>query len=798
MSFLHLSLLAGAAAIAVPIMLHLFGQKQPKLIDFPAMRFVVQTAREQSSSWQLRHFLLLLLRILLLAALAFALARPRVHSAMLGSAIGVGLLGIIAILATLIAAVAFFTSRPLRVWLTATVVALCLWIACGLWGATSFTSGPMVPGGDQSAPIAAAIIVDNGPTLEYRAAGQTRIQQSQEFVKWLLGELPADSRIGILSGAPVGALSLDPAAATSQVNLIRTQGSTVDLASRLGAALELVSKSELERKEIYIVTDLMQESWQSASPNIAQQLSELRDEVLVQIVDIGDQDKANWSLSDVTTDTTSAPVGSDVSFNVTVNRPESADQKTATIELYAQELDPTYPVVREGQLVTNKETVVDRQVVDFGDSATASAELVATNLQEGTNNFRIRIDKPDPLEIDNERFVSIPTFANQPTLVVASDRRLTQLLAALVDPFSPKEEQLIDEVQYVQMPDTLLEKYAVVCLYDPPRLSSQVIDKLYRHTAGGGGLFVILGPQAATGPIAENPSTLGMDRLLPGKLAGIQQRDDSHAFFDVTLKSHPVFSQFGGWTSDGASPLWNQFPIYKNWTLTDLVPSARVLLKMSDSGDAALVNHDIGRGQVLTLTTLLPEPENQKRDLWNLLWVADSPYPAFALLVGAFDTLSGVQHSGSTFLAGQTVSLANDLRQWPASYTLYANHFDAPMRLTPPEGFVDLPVLNQAGVYYLRGQRGGPIVRSISANISEQATNLKRADAATLDSVFGKDNYRLARNQNEVTSSIGQARFGRELFPMLLTLVAGLFLAEQAMSNRFYSLSFSPSRSKRK
>lgn len=797
MSFLHLSLLAGAAAIAVPIMLHLFGQKQPKLINFPAMRFVVKTAREQSSSWQLRHFLLLLLRVLILGALAFALARPRVHSAMLGSAIGVGLLGVVATLATLVAAVAFFTSRPLRVWLTATVVALSLWIACGLWGAASFTSGPMVPGGDQSAPIAAAIIVDNGPTLEYRAAGQTRIQQSQEFVKWLLGELPADSRIGILSGAPVGALSLDPAAATSQVNLIRTQGSTVDLASRLGAALELVSKSKLERKEIYIVTDLMQASWQSASPNIAQQLSELRDEVLVQIVDIGDQDAANWSLSDVTTDTMAAPVGSDVTFNVTVNRPESADQKTATVELYAQELDPTYPVVREGQLVTNAETVVDRQVIDFGDGTTASAELVATNLQEGTNNFRIQIDKPDPLEIDNERFVSIPTFANQPTLVVASDRRLTQLLAALVDPFSPKEEQLIDEVQYVQMPDTLLEKYAVVCLYDPPRLPSSVIDKLYRHAAGGGGLLVVLGPQAATGPIAENSTALGMDRLLPGKLVGIQQRGDSHAFFDVTLKSHPVFSQFGGWTSDGAS-LWNQFPIYKNWELNDLVPTARVLLQMSDSGDAALVTHDIGRGQVLTLTTLLPEPENQKRDLWNLLWVADSPYPAFALLVGAFDTLSGVQHTRSTFLAGQTVSLSNDLRQWPANYTLYAKHFDAPIRLTPPEGFVDLPALSQAGVYYLRGQRDGPIVRSISANISEQATRLTRADTETLDSVFGEDNYRLAHNKDEVTSSIGQARFGRELFPMLLTLVAGLFLAEQAMSNRFYSLSFSPSRGKRK
>ncbi len=57
MSFLHLSLIGGLAVVTVPILLHLFGQRQPQLIDFPALRFVRQTRREQSSSWQLRHFL---------------------------------------------------------------------------------------------------------------------------------------------------------------------------------------------------------------------------------------------------------------------------------------------------------------------------------------------------------------------------------------------------------------------------------------------------------------------------------------------------------------------------------------------------------------------------------------------------------------------------------------------------------------------------------------------------------------------------------------------------------------------
>ncbi|GAB5402896.1 MAG: BatA domain-containing protein [Aureliella sp.] len=790
MSFLHLSLLAGAAAIAVPIMLHLFGQQKPKLVDFPAMRFVVQTAREQSSSWQLRHFLLLLLRVLLLAALAFALARPRVHSAMLGSTIGAALLGIVAAIATLIAAVAFFTRRPAKVWLTTTIIALALWAGLGVWLKTSFTNGPTVPGGDQAAPIAAAIIVDNGPTLEYRSAGQTRLEKSQEFVKWLLGELPPDSRVGLLSGAPVGALSLDPAAAAGGVDLIKAKGATVDLASRLRTALELVTASELERKEIYIVTDSMEAAWKSAGPELQKQLDAVRGEVLLQIVDVGGSGDANWSLGDVSTDVATAPVGAALSMQVSVTRPVDSDDTTATVELYAQKVDPTLPILRNGKLVTNQEMVVDRQVVDFADGNIASVSLVAPNLKAGTNNFRISLGKPDPLEIDNNRYVSVPTFASQPTLVVASDSSLARYLSALFDPYAPEEQPLIDQVQPVQLADTQLEKYSVVCLYDPPRLPAAVVEKLYRHTAGGGGLFVILGPQASTGP--QNAS---LDRLLPGKLASITQHGEG-AMFDVSLKSHPVFAQLNEWLKDSSGSLWTGFPVYKSCSFTDLEPSARMLIRVSDSNTPALVNHDIGRGQVLTLTTPLPEPENRNRDLWNLLWVGESPYQSFALLIGAYNYLSGAEHLGATFRAGQSATLPNDVRRWPSKYSLYAESLSTPVRLSAPEGLINLPVLESAGVYYLRGQRDGPVVRAVSANVPSEATVLSRVDESFLDETLGAENYRLAHNQDEVTSSIGQARFGRELFPMLITLVAGLFLAEQAMSNRFYSFSFAPTRGK--
>ncbi|MEZ6080304.1 MAG: hypothetical protein R3C56_32925 [Pirellulaceae bacterium] len=41
---------------------------------------------------------------------------------------------------------------------------------------------------------------------------------------WLLDQLPLDSRVGILAGAPLGSLALDPATAKSQLKIIETRG----------------------------------------------------------------------------------------------------------------------------------------------------------------------------------------------------------------------------------------------------------------------------------------------------------------------------------------------------------------------------------------------------------------------------------------------------------------------------------------------------------------------------------------------------------------------------------------------
>ena len=81
MTFVNLSLLAGTLLIAVPIVLHLIMRRRPTRMEFPALRFIQHRADANRRRLQLRQLLLLLLRAGVIALLALALARPSVRLA---------------------------------------------------------------------------------------------------------------------------------------------------------------------------------------------------------------------------------------------------------------------------------------------------------------------------------------------------------------------------------------------------------------------------------------------------------------------------------------------------------------------------------------------------------------------------------------------------------------------------------------------------------------------------------------------------------------------------------------------
>jgi hypothetical protein len=74
--FLAPLMLAGIAAIAVPIAIHLIGRSRARVVKFAALDFLLATKRKTAKRLQLRERLLLLVRALVCLAIAVALAKP--------------------------------------------------------------------------------------------------------------------------------------------------------------------------------------------------------------------------------------------------------------------------------------------------------------------------------------------------------------------------------------------------------------------------------------------------------------------------------------------------------------------------------------------------------------------------------------------------------------------------------------------------------------------------------------------------------------------------------------------------
>lgn len=76
MGFLNPLLLLGTLASLIPLLIHLWSRRQAKTVDFSSLRFLLAAHRKSVRRLQIRQWLILLLRMLVVGLLAVAFARP--------------------------------------------------------------------------------------------------------------------------------------------------------------------------------------------------------------------------------------------------------------------------------------------------------------------------------------------------------------------------------------------------------------------------------------------------------------------------------------------------------------------------------------------------------------------------------------------------------------------------------------------------------------------------------------------------------------------------------------------------
>ncbi|GAG43096.1 unnamed protein product, partial [marine sediment metagenome] len=76
MTFLNLAMLTGLVAVAIPIIIHLLNRQRATIVDWGAMRFLLESLTHRSRRILIEEIILMALRCLVVALLVLAMARP--------------------------------------------------------------------------------------------------------------------------------------------------------------------------------------------------------------------------------------------------------------------------------------------------------------------------------------------------------------------------------------------------------------------------------------------------------------------------------------------------------------------------------------------------------------------------------------------------------------------------------------------------------------------------------------------------------------------------------------------------
>src|SRR5262245_56077651 len=217
---MHAILIAGAALIGLPILLHLIMKQEPKRLTFPAFRFLKQKLKTNQRKLRLRHFILLALRMLLIALFCLTLYQPT------------------------------FKSEQLKI--------------------------------QGEEPIATVIIIDTSPSMGYLINDKTRLEDACKRALELLDELPEKSPVAVVDTADLSGHWQDiPAARKRIAELKEPRGGNQPVNSAVAVAYQLLRTVEQETdapeslgKLVAIFTDRTAASW---NPGQNEDLKKLRD-----------------------------------------------------------------------------------------------------------------------------------------------------------------------------------------------------------------------------------------------------------------------------------------------------------------------------------------------------------------------------------------------------------------------------------------------------------------------------------------------------------------------------------------
>jgi hypothetical protein len=699
-SFQHGMLAAlGVAAAVVPILIHLLLRQKPRLVPFPAIRLLRNRRSLVVRSLQLKHLLLLALRIAALACLGFALARPMLKM-----------------------------------------------------------GGPLAV--DAAAPVAAMLIFDTSPSMEYRFEGKTRLEAAKELGREVLTKLGEKSEIVVIdSSTPTTHTPVDFSAAVARIDRLVIQPAQRPIGQSIEAALRSLAKSTMGRCEVYVFSDMAAHSWSAADASALKNAYGMIDGgAAIYVLDV-------------------APT---VVRNVAVSPPKLADQivpdgGTLGIDFAIANVGP--------EVETALEATLDGEVVEQ-----RSAVLPADKVTEfrfdlpirtgGPHSGSIRVRAGDPLPFDDERYFSVEARPAAKVLVAAPTTAEAEHWVNALDPAflrgKVKPRFAVDLTTALdKLPESDFNKYAAVCLLDVGGVAAPLWEKLRRYTEAGGGVFVALGPKTD----AQSYNLVVAQTLLPVRLVG-ETTPPQAVTVSLDKTTHPLLEPFVRLQRND----FGQGYVVRYWK-TDVNNGATAVLRYTD-GAPALVERAVGggSGKCVVLTTAAHyQPQGYWSELplrWSYLLLAEQ----------IVRRLAGVGDAQFNFGVGSTPVI-----EFPGDGVLPTLAVVDPQKEVfkvasdPKAGrAARLPIAKHPGIYHVDSTEEPKLAAIYAVNVPGAESAMDPVDANRIEDLFEKGRVSVVKDLDSMERAVSKDRVGRELFGFIMLLLLVVVSVEGWVASRFY------------
>ncbi len=734
MTFIHGYLLGGLLLVGVPVLLHLIMRQKPRHLQFPAFRFLRQRHLINRRKLRLQHLLLLLLRMGVIAALCLALARPRVAAERV--------------------AALFSDERP----------------------------------------VAAVLIFDTSPSMEYSAAGNTRLEEAKQRARELLDDMDSSSQIALLDsgdegGVGGGAEWMSPALAQTRIEGLRIRPANAALNRQIDPAVRLLEKvgqsEDPPPRFLYLFSDRTRASWE---PNAGPRT--VPEGIRALFVDVGAEKPKDLAIDKVEVVPPVVAPGDRLQIHVTVRATGTEFDTELLCQLDNDEDSGRPPDKQVIQL-----TAGQGRVIIFEREAPPRPQDGPTEMMY---QVMVRHQTADALPYNNTGFATFLGRQRRKVLTIVADKsteggpvpwKAWQTALKVGELF---ECDIRPAAEVEKLDDKTLRNYAVVCLFQVAP-SAGTWQKLARYVRGGGGLVLVPGGEEMRQSIRQYNDEGTKAGLLPGTLQKIETNPPDRplirwsnfhvphpipAFFHKVIRTaDPDFGKPQSWP--GVNAFW------------DVKPEQTDTIVVASYADAehhpALLDRTVGRGHVILFTTPLDTRELDRNRPWHNYWGLDS---SFGLVLE--DQVCRYLAGDSTrpelnYYSGQTPRLP--LPSAPAPYTLDGPGLavaETNIKINEGDTSLSLPQAVVPGNYAVYDARKR-MIAGCSLNVRPQESELERVPGEEIESVLGKETLlQVGRTITMKDALTGMRPPPLELLPWLMMVVLAVLTVESMLANRFY------------